>query len=99
MPEYLQTHGGGRWQHKGLGFWGWDSTQALSQAWMLTPATMTVLPATEWARGARAALGLCSAGLVGDPLANLWPCLPPQGLPTPHRPAQRGLWEAPKDRG
>lgn len=43
-----------------------------------------------------ASLGL--RGLVGGPLANLWPYFPPRGLLTPHRPAQRGLWEAPKDR-
>lgn len=38
-------------------------------------------------------------GLVEDPLANMWLCSPPRRLPTPYRPAQRGLWEAPKDRG
>lgn len=83
MPEYLQTHGGGRWQREGLGLRGWDPTQAPSQAGMLTPATRTVPPATVWARGALAALGLCSAGLVADGLANLWPCLLPRGSPHP----------------
>lgn len=50
--------------------WNWDSTQALSQAWMLIPATRTVPLATAWAWGASVVLGLCSGGLVGDPLAN-----------------------------
>ena len=33
MPEYLQTHGGGRWQHEGLELQGWDPTQAPESGW------------------------------------------------------------------
>lgn len=34
MPEYLQTHGGG---YQYMRLWGWDPTQALSQATTLMP--------------------------------------------------------------
>lgn len=61
------------------------------------PAT-TVPLATAWGSGSTGGLEALLRGWI-DPLVNLWPCLPPRRLPTPHRPAQRGLWEAPKDRG
>lgn len=72
-------------QDMSLGLWGWGSTQDPA------PGPEPGLNATS--------LGLCSVDLVGDPPAGLWPHLPSMGLPTPHRPAQRGLWEAPKDGG
>lgn len=78
--------------------WGWDSTQAPSQAWTLLPAT-TVPLAIAWNSGSTGGLEALLRSWVEDPLVNLWPCLPQKGLPTSHRPAQRGLWEAPKDRG
>lgn len=63
------------------------------------PATMTVPIATTWTQGILAALGLCSTGLMGDPLANPWPCLPSRRFPMPHRPAQRASGKHRRTRG
>lgn len=45
------------------------------------------------------ATGLCSQDLVGDLSLTEGPTSYPGSSPTPHKPAQRGPWEAPKDRG
>lgn len=58
MPEYLQTYGGAVAGHEGLGLGNWGSAQALSQARMLMLTTETVPPATAWAQGILAALGI-----------------------------------------
>jgi hypothetical protein len=86
MPEYLQTHGM-EWQDRIWGSGAGIPPRTLPRPRARLGRQCQYLGLSHWPQcGLRehvVALGLCSAGLVGDPLADLWPLLPSRGSPHP----------------